>query len=213
MVAAVVLRLPFRGRWRVQNSPANRVPSHGTRLFGTTYAIDFVPVDGRGRSGRRGWRSVLATERPELFVGFGVPILAPAAGTVVATVDGELDHEARRSQLALIPYALSQAQRVRQGVRAIAGNHVVIAVGTNGPFILVAHLQRGSVSVEAGAEVEAGQVIGRCGNSGNSTQPHVHVQATDSTNWSTARGLPIVFEHPSGTGEGWLPRNGDTVVM
>ncbi|MGO3279506.1 MAG: M23 family peptidase, partial [Brevibacterium aurantiacum] len=36
---------PFTGRWLVQNSPANRVPSHGTRLFATSYAIDFVPVD------------------------------------------------------------------------------------------------------------------------------------------------------------------------
>ena len=42
------LAYPFEGRRLTRNSPADRVPSHGTSLFGTTWAIDFVPVDGRG---------------------------------------------------------------------------------------------------------------------------------------------------------------------
>ncbi|WP_240607191.1 M23 family metallopeptidase [Cryobacterium aureum] len=192
-----------------ENSPANRVPSHGTHLFGTTFAIDFIAVNERGLSGKRGWRSVLATEPPEVFVGFGAPILAPASGTVVAAIDGELDHEARRSQLALIPYALSQARRIRTGVRAIAGNHVVIAMGPFGPFVLIAHLRRGTVNVAVGSVVEVGDTIGSCGNSGNSTQPHVHVQVTDSTVWPTARGRPIIFERPHVSGDNWLPRNGE----
>lgn len=205
----VVLRLPFRGRWIAGNSPANRVPSHGSHLFGTTFAIDFVAVNERGHSGKRGWRSVLATESPEVFVGFGAPILAPASGTVVTAIDGELDHEARRSQLALIPYALSQARRIREGVRAIAGNHVVIAMGSSGPFVLIAHLRRGTVNVAVGSVVEVGEAIGSCGNSGNSTQPHVHVQVTDSTVWPTARGRPIIFERPHVSGGNWLPSNGE----
>ena len=205
----VVLRLPFRGRWVAGNSPANRVPSHGTHLFGTTFAIDFVAVNERGHSGKRGWRTVLATESPEIFLGFGAPILAPASGTVVAAIDGEPDHEARRSQLALIPYALSQARRIREGVRAIAGNHVVIAMGSSGPFVLIAHLRRGTVNVAVGSVVEVGETIGSCGNSGNSTQPHVHVQVTDSIVWSAARGRPIIFERSRASGGNWLPRNGE----
>jgi hypothetical protein len=51
---AVLLDLPFRGRWLARNSPARRVPSHGTDAFGVTYAIDFIAVDGRGRSGQFG---------------------------------------------------------------------------------------------------------------------------------------------------------------
>ena len=101
----VELDFPFRGRWLVQNSPDRRVPSHGTHLFGTTYAIDFVPVDERGRSAPRTWRSLVSVEA-EIFVGFGRPVLAPVAGTVVAVHDGEPDHEARRSQPALLAYAL-----------------------------------------------------------------------------------------------------------
>ena len=46
----VDLRFPFTGHWLTQRSPADRVPSHGTTLFATTFAIDFVPVDASGRS-------------------------------------------------------------------------------------------------------------------------------------------------------------------
>ena len=145
MANTVRLRFPFTGRWLARNSPANRVPSHGTHLFGTAYAIDFVAVDGRGRSAPRTWRSVLSTETPDGFIGFGAPILAPAAGTVVVAHDGEPDHAARRSQLALLPYALSQPGRIRAGAAAIAGNHVVIALAPLGPYVLLAHLKCGSV--------------------------------------------------------------------
>ena len=48
MAVSVDLEYPFEGRWATQNSPANRVPSHGTTLFGTSYAIDFIPVDDWG---------------------------------------------------------------------------------------------------------------------------------------------------------------------
>ena len=193
----------------MQNSPDRRVPSHGTHLFGTTYAIDFVPVDERGRSAPRTWRSLVSVESPETFVGFGRPVLAPVAGTVVAVHDGESDHEARRSQPALLAYALSQAGRVRRGPTAIAGNHVVIALAQTGPFVLLAHLRRGSVSVRPGDPIRPGDVVGTCGNSGNSTEPHVHVQVTDSTDWATTSGLPMVFRSPSG--RVWLPREREIV--
>ena len=166
--------------------------------MGTTYAIDLIPVDARGRSAPPSWRSVLATEAPQAFVGYGAPVLAPMSGTVVITHDGEEDHPARRSQLSLVPYALSQGSRLRAGPAAIAGNHVVIAMGDQGPYVLLAHLRSGSVRVEPGAHVDVGQVLAQCGNSGNSTQPHVHLQATDSTHWPSTRGLPIAFDGPSG---------------
>ena len=211
----VVLDLPFRGSWLVQNSPGRRVPSHGTRLFGVTYAIDFVAVDSRGRSGLRR-RRMLATESPDLFVGFGAPILAPACGTVVDVHDGEIDHAARRSPLTLLPYALGQAGRVRAGIDAVAGNRVVISLGPEGPFVAVVHLRRGSVSAVAGASVRAGDQVGECGNTGNSTEPHVHVQVTDSLDWATCQGLPMLFrrpaaDSPAGAGELWMPAESEIV--
>lgn len=189
----VVLAYPFSGRWLTRNSPARQVPSHGTHLMGTTYAIDFIPVDEHGRSAPWNWRAAVATEAPETFVGFGASVLSPCPGRVVIAHDGEPDHQARRSQLTLLPYILGQAGRVQGGPAAIAGNHVVIATDERGPYVLLAHLQKGSITVSAGDQVLEGAVVGGCGNSGNSTQPHLHIQATDSTNWDQARGLPIAF--------------------
>lgn len=194
----VVLEYPLRGRFHARNSPARRVPSHGTDLMGTTFAIDFIPVDLHGRSAAWNWRAVVATEQPERFVGFGAAVVAPCTGTVVITHDGEDDHDARRSQLTLFSYMVGQAQRIQRGPGAIAGNHVVIALGNDGPFVLIAHLRKGSVCGDVGELVEVGQLIGQCGNSGNSTQPHVHVQVTDSTNWSRARGMPLAFKTSMG---------------
>jgi hypothetical protein len=91
MRSEIVLSLPFTGRWLAQNSPARRIPSHGTDLLGERYAIDFVAVDHHRRTAdRRDWRTFLATEPAERFLAFGQPILAPAAGTVIAAHDGAM---------------------------------------------------------------------------------------------------------------------------
>lgn len=74
-----------------RSSAKLRREAQALTLFGATFAIDFIAVDERGHSARRDWRSVLAMEPPDVFVGFGARILAPAPGTVVAAVDGELD--------------------------------------------------------------------------------------------------------------------------
>ena len=189
----VVLSLPFERRWLTQNSPARRVPSHGTDRLGSRYAIDFVGVDDLHRTAVRvDWRTVLATEPPERFLGFGRPILSPGDGVVVRTHDGEEDHAGRRSQLALVPYALGQGARLRAGVAEVAGNHVVVALRDDA-FVALVHLRRGSLRVAVGDAVQTGQVLAECGNSGNSTQPHVHVQVTDGPDMTTARARPMSF--------------------
>ena len=187
-----VLTLPFRGTWRAEMSPARRVPSHGTHLFATTYGIDFVAVQGRRSATTRDWRTVLSTEQPERFLAFGRPILAPAAGRVVSVHEGEADHVARRSKFALVRYALTQAKRAHGGAGALAGNHVIIQ-RDGGGYVVLAHLRAGSIQVEEGERVAVGHELGQCGNSGNSTQPHVHVQVMDSPDPFTARGLPLAF--------------------
>lgn len=221
MPSEVPLALPFHGRWLVQNSPARRVPSHGTDLLGGRYAIDFVGVDrGRRTADRSDWRTLLSTEPVDRFVGFGRPILAPVDGVVAEAHDGEVDHVARRSPLTLVPYAAGQRSRLRQGVAAIAGNHVVIAQRSTGAFVALVHLRRDSLRVAVGDEVTVGQHLADCGNSGNSTQPHVHVQAMDGLDLATARGLPLAFQAfrewprggpPSGTERSGVPREGAVV--
>jgi hypothetical protein len=196
------LAYPFRGRWLVQNSPANRVPSHGTRLFATAYAIDFVPVDERGRSARLSLASILRPEPPELFPGFGRQLTAPAPGVVVAVHDGEPDHQAFRG-IPSIRYALTQQRRAAKGWPGLGGNHVIIEFRA-GEFVALCHLQHGSIRVSAGQSVAVGDEIGQCGNSGNSTEPHVHVQAMNARDLHHASAIPISFE-------GRLPRNREVV--
>lgn len=205
---AVVLAWPFTGRWLVQNSPASRVPSHGTALFGTTYAIDFVPLGADGRSAGPTLMSLLGTEPPDAFVGYGRPVLSPIDGEVIAAHDGEPDHVARRSPLSLLFYALTQRSRVRGGAGAIAGNHVAVRVGD--AVVLLAHLRQGSVRVRVGEEVAVGEQMGECGNSGNSTEPHLHVQVSDSLGHD-ARGIPLVFARLAGPRG--VPRNGEIVAV
>jgi hypothetical protein len=197
----VELQYPFRGRWLVQNSPADRVPSHGTTLFASSYAIDFVPVDERGRTAPLRFASLVRTEPPERFVGFGREILAPLSGVVVGAHDGEPDHPAHRG-LPSIGYAVTQRGRARAGWAALAGNHLLIE--GQGVVVALCHLRRGSIRVRTGQRVNIGQVLARCGNSGNSTEPHVHVQAMDGRDAGRAEAVRVTFA-------GSLPRNRDII--
>lgn len=201
MQSPLDLTYPFNGRWLVQNSPANRVPSHGTSLFGSSFAIDFVPL-GEGRSTAPfTFGSLLRSEPPGVFPGFGRRVLSPAVGTVVAVHDSAADHRAHRG-LPSVGYALSQRRRVSGRWQVAAGNHVMIE--SHGVIIAICHLQHESVEVEIGQHLEIGAVLARCGNSGNSTEPHVHVQAFDRQDVESAKAVPLVFS-------GQLPKNGAVI--
>ena len=204
--APVVLTLPFEGSWLAVNSPARRVPSHGTHFLGQTFAIDFVAADSRRRTATvRDWRTLLATEPVTRFFAFGRAILSPIDGRVVAAHDGEPDHPARRAPLMVLRYLLTQGSRLRRGLAAVTGNHLILALDANGPYVALAHLRSGSLLVRRGDPVAVGQPLAACGNSGNSTQPHVHVQVMDSADLLAARGLPMAFRNylawPKGANE------------
>jgi len=201
---AVDLAFPFRGRWLVLNSPANRVPSHGTTAFASSYAIDFVPVGDNGRSAPVRLSTLVRSEPPDRFPGFGRPVLAPVEGSVVAAHDRAADHRAFRG-LPSVGYALTQSRRAAAGWPALAGNHVLIQTHS-GVVVALCHLQNESVLVKPGQPVRVGQTVGRCGNSGNSTEPHLHVQAVDRADLDHARPVPTTFD-------GALPRNGQVFLL
>lgn len=170
-------------------------------MFGTSYAIDFVPVDDNGRTAPITFGSLVRPEPPDSFPGFGRPVLAPIEGVVVAAHDAEADHAAYWG-VPSIGYALTQRRRAEAGWVALAGNHVLI--DSDGVVVAVCHLQQGSVKVRPGQRVRIGDVLGRCGNSGNSTEPHVHVQAIDSRDIQRANAVRLTFR-------GSLPGNGEIV--
>ncbi|AKT52141.1 M23 family metallopeptidase [Arsenicicoccus sp. oral taxon 190] len=201
-MTAVDLAYPFTGRWLVQNSPADRVPSHGTSAFASSYAIDFVPLGEDSRTAPVRARTWVRPEPPVAFPGFGRRLLAPVDGVVLAASDAMPDHEAYRG-LPSVVYAVTQGRRAAAGWGALAGNHVLMRTGA-GVVVALCHLRGSSLVVRVGDRLRAGQPVGACGNSGNSTEPHVHVQAMDGPDPSRAGAVPITFG-------GSVPRSGRVV--
>lgn len=118
---------------------------------------------------------------------YGIPLVAPASGTIATAHDGEPD---------MVPGKDSNNTRAR------FGNYVVIQLEETHTYLLLAHLRPGSLRVAQGEKVEEGQVIGQCGNSGNTFEPHIHLhhQRQDPTLYpSLAEGLPLYFRDQDGS--------------
>jgi hypothetical protein len=187
----VEVALPVAGRWLAHNSPGDRVPSHHLHAYGQTYAIDLVHApEDRPRPGFAWWP---LARRPQDFPGFGQPILAPADATVVRARDRARDHWSRTSVPALLYLLLEGTVRELLGPGRILGNHLVLDLG-GGVYALFAHLRRGSVGVRPGDRVARGQQLAECGNSGNSSEPHLHFQLMDHPSVLLAAGLPLAFD-------------------
>ena len=137
---------PFLGEWQVYQG----FDGIHTHRGPWRYALDFFIAES-GKSYRN--EGTLLND----YRCFGLPVLAPAAGEVVAVRDGLPDN----------PPGLIET-------RENWGNHVVIRMGT-GQHVWLAHLRQGSVTVVPGAWVRAGERLGACGNSGRSPQPHLHL--------------------------------------
>ncbi|GGV48926.1 peptidase [Streptomyces longisporoflavus] len=181
---------PVTGRWSAVNSPADKVPSHGTHSLGQTYAIDIVAEPEDGARPAFAWLWPMARGNRD-FPAFGAPLLAVADATVVHAEDSQRDHLSRNSLLAYVYlFVVEGLGRTMGGARRIVGNHIVLDLG-EGTYAMYAHVQRGSLGVRAGDKVRTGQVMARCGNSGNSTEPHVHFQLMDGPDLDTARGVPF----------------------
>lgn len=181
---------PVRGRWLGMNSPVTKVPSHGIHMYGQTYAIDLVhePLDAE----RPAFGVGPAMRKAVNYTAFGQPVYAMINGTVVRATDWRRDHRARSSALSVVYMLVEGMIRELGGPSFILGNHVTIR-GASGEYAVVAHLQQGSVTARIGTTVRAGEQIARCGNSGNSSEPHVHAQLMDQISPWTAQGLPMVF--------------------
>jgi hypothetical protein len=195
--AAVIVDLPLRGEWLVERTPAHRIPSHGTDLFGQRFAYDFVRVDQRrglrvNPAGRLRW--YLLGGRTRDCYAWGQPVYAAFDGEVVTAVDGVAER-ARIHLLSELWHALTQLLRIaltrRVDSAAVAGNHVVISGA--GTYALYAHLTTGSVAVRTHRYVRTGDLIGRVGHTGNSTSPHLHFQLMDSADAVRAAGVPCAF--------------------
>lgn len=146
---------------------------------------------------------VTGSERLEDYGCYGIPVLAPISGLVTIAHDGEPDE---------IPGTVSN------NFVAPLGNHVVIQMET-GTYLIIAHLKQDSVAVQAGDRVQEGQVMGACGNSGNTSEPHIHIhhQRQDPAVFplNFAEGLPLYFRDHDGPPMpvGGIQIDGDNVTL
>ncbi len=111
-----------------------------------------------------------AVKELEAHPAFGQTLNAPEDGLVIKVLNDRPDMEVGKTDL-----------------EQIVGNHVVIEIDEN-RYVVMAHLMQGSITVSPGQEVQSGQAIARCGNSGNTSQPHLHLQVQSHPDFG-ARGL------------------------
>jgi hypothetical protein len=178
--ARTSLVFPFRGRGLIAQGQAND-GGHANRSG--QFAIDALGVD----------ENYAPISSPEdvnhAYTGWGRELIAPAAGTVVRVRADRPDQPvANRSDPAFFAPEFPNGGDV--------GNHVVIDHG-NGEFSMLAHLMAGSVLVVQGEAVRQGQPIGRLGNSGDTTGPHLHYQLQSGPEWTSADALPCTFTNVS----------------
>jgi hypothetical protein len=119
--------------------------------------------------------------RSEQWYGFGADVLAVADGSVAAVFDGMPNQHPNAPVTGL------------RGPRDYSGNHVSLQISP-GVWAIYAHLQPGSITVKTGDQVKKGQAIGKLGNSGNSSGPHLHFQLSDGPEITTSNSLPFSLD-------------------
>jgi hypothetical protein len=174
----VKLRLPFEGMWVVNAGNDLTTGHRRTGLNGlTTYGWDFVRLGEDSHPYRTDGK------QPADYYTYDGRVLAAGDGVVVHV----------RNDIAEYGIGETPSQEILEADGDVfAGNLVVIDHG-NGEFSLTCHMKEGTVPVQVGDEVKAGQFLGLAGNSGNSHYPHIHFNLMDGDKWLEARGLPAVF--------------------
>jgi murein DD-endopeptidase MepM/ murein hydrolase activator NlpD len=202
---------PLRGNWFVGNGPSLHTAHRWA--IPEEFALDIVKIDGGGLSHKGDGT------RFEDYYAYGADVLAVADGRVVGTANDQLEdptamqqpNESQEAYFARLQK--DQGERLAKGAAAIAGNYVKIDHGQN-EYSFYAHLQPGSVPVHVGHQVHAGDVIGKLGSSGNSTEPHLHFHVCDAPDLLLCSGIPVNFTNVTVQ---WadLPRpiqSGDVVI-
>jgi hypothetical protein len=170
----VPMRFPLRsGRYVIGHGGSNAFLNAHARVKAQRFALDI------GKVGRLGFRAagIAPTDLHRYFV-FDDPVFAPCDGEVLVAVDQFDD---------LTPPS--------SDTEHLAGNHVVIACRDES--VILAHLRRGSVLVSAGASVTTDTIVGAVGNSGNTSEPHLHIHAVRGrvSVWKelASRGEPVAL--------------------
>jgi hypothetical protein len=185
--APVVVGAPLRGDWIAGDAANNGMDAAHRRTalvldghlwLAQRYAIDWVQIQRVNGQ----YSTFKGPEgRSESYFCYGQPIYSVADGTVASASDGMPDNVPHSGKFAT-PISFDNA----------AGNHVVVEIGRE-RFVLYAHMKPGSVRVKAGQSVKAGDILGYVGNTGSSTEPHLHMHIDDRPSFLGGNSVPYVF--------------------
>ena len=190
---AVAISAPLRGdHWLAANGPSNTsghrqalIPIDGHAVISQRFAIDWVQLRDDGKTFQGDEKD------NKNYLAYGHEAYAVADGIVTETKDGIVEN---------IPGATSRAVPIT--LETVGGNHVILDIG-GGNYAFYAHLQPGSLRVKLGDKVRRGQVVGLVGNSGNSTEPHLHFHIENGSSPLGAEGLPYSLASFEVVGKGW----------
>jgi len=163
------LQLPFKGKWYVVWGGDTKKLNYHVESKAQKNAFDILIID-KDSSTHMGNGT-----KNEQYYAFGKEIFAPADGEVVLAVDGIHDNK---------PGVLNPIY--------IPGNTVIIKSAEN-EYLFFAHFKQGSIKVKQGDKIKAGQLLGLCGNSGNSSEPHIHFHIQNIEDMNGATGVKCYF--------------------
>lgn len=171
-------QLPFEGEWTVINGGFGKKLSHSWEVPTQRYAYDFVVMDNDGKTyqGNSGESASYGC--------YGRNVLAPADG-VVAAIGNICDDEK--------PFGNGIMEVTAKDIR---GNYILIKHAEK-EYGFMGHLKPQSIAVGIGQRIHQGEVIAKCGNSGNSSEPHIHFHLQDGISFFTSAGIPISFHNIS----------------
>lgn len=167
--------LPFQGVWTVVNGGVTKEFSHSWEINSQRYAYDFIILNNEGKS------HFGDATTPSNYFCYGKKIFAPADGVVV---------EVRKDCGDSI---IMGGGKTDPFIKDIRGNYIVIKHADK-EYSCLAHLMPDSITVSVGEHVKRKQQIALCGNSGNTSEPHLHFQIQNGKNFFFSAGLPIHFE-------------------
>jgi hypothetical protein len=165
-------RLPFDGRWFVMAAGDTLNVNHHMVEPSQWFGMDFMKTGG---TTNRGLVKAIGKSLEDYY-SWGQPVLSPVDGVVRVVHDGEPDNEIGKTDK-----------------KNAFGNHVVIEAGPK-EFVYLAHFQKGSIAVKQDQKVKAGTLLGKCGNSGNTSGPHVHMHVQSQLRRYAGRGLNVNFK-------------------
>lgn len=161
--------LPFKEEWFTYWGGRNVLLNYHYAYESQRYAYDFfIAKENRTFAAE-------ADAANGSYYAFGQEVIAPADGVVVQVVNDVADNK---------PGTADETQP--------AGNYIII--DHDGEYSILAHFMEGSILVKQGQQVKRGETIGLCGNSGNSSEPHIHFQVSDQPSLEQGKSLRIQFK-------------------